>query len=840
MSSAPLLPAEALFVARNRWDGVVELLLGVLLVFMPLAFGAVDAWSEMIALGLAAALTLVVTIRVAADRSFSLSWTWAYAPLALFVGLILLQLAPLPHKWTAALSPASVATRDELLDDEFTPIASAGLVPVTMYPLATTHMLRVVLIGVAVFFTVVSAFPTPQHLKRLLLIVFAIGCAEGTVALLQIVTGADQLYWTMDAGSARLTSGSFINYSHFAQFMNLSIGAGLSLVLVKLHEDSQPAELSAGYGRPDGFRSPRLELGGVSLGDHGALFVGIILSAVAILASLSRNGAISLGVAGLVVGTSLFARGTLSGRGWVLAALPLGALAVLLLFGFDVVYERMATLQDREQLASRWELTRGVLRAWQAYPWLGAGLGTHEFVFPMYDTAVSGTIAGHADNDYAQLLEETGVVGAAAVAAFLAIIVGALIALCRRGATPLSTAAFGLVFGLVAVAIHSASDFGQHIPAVFCLTAVYCGIAIQLRRIERAATAAEFHAPPLAAASSRIAAGVLALGLALAWAWVLQGAYAAHVGEQWWVASLLVEDEIRAAGPDATDADYADLLVAAQHAATAQPGSVEYAYMLNLDRWQSMARVVDPATGQMRLTRSELPLIERIADELAAARPLCPTYGPPYALEGQLRLFVLQQAAGRDLIRKGVRLAAYDAPTCLIAGQLAAREGDAAEADRLLTRAVALDEGFFADAAASYLDELDRPDLAQALAGSDYDRLVRLADVAGAGGSRAEFVGELNRQAEAVLRARATAQSVTAPELASLAGLDASRGDARAAADAYARALKLDYNRIDWRLARARALLTLDENEQALREVRICLQLNPAHAGALQLLEELE
>jgi O-antigen ligase/tetratricopeptide (TPR) repeat protein len=843
MTTRPLLPPEALIAARSRWDVVIEVLVALLLVFMPLAFGAVEAWSELVALGLAAALTLIIAARAVVDRTFTLPWTWAYVPFAAFVGLSVLQVTPLSQAVVSALSPASVATRAEFLEAS-TPDDSL----ISMYPLATSHMLRLVLLGGAFFFAALSAFPTPQHIKRLLLIVFAIGCAEGALALLQIFTGATKMYWLLDQGTSRLTSGSFINHSHFSQFMNLSIGAGLALLLVRLYEDARLENLSAGFVMPAA-RPPAATALSFDLGSHGALIAGLILSALAVLASLSRNGAITLVVAGLVVGTALFMRGALSSRGWVLAALPLGALAVLLMFGFDVVYERFATLRNADAVSSRWEMTLGTLRAWQAYPWVGSGLGTHEYVFPMFDAATSPSLAAHADNDYAQLLEETGVVGAAAVAAFLAIVASALVGLCRRGVAPISAAAYGLLFGLIAVAIHSASDFGQHIPAVFALSAIACGIALRLRRLEHTLAARDGNRQGgfelVSGRRPRIIAGVVVVALALGWTWILRDAYAAHIGEEWWNASLLVDEEIVEAVDSAigqsraTDQDYADLLVATEQAAAAQPSNIEYAYTLNLRRWESLARAVDPATGAVAIPVTAKPIVERIASELAAARPLCPTYGPPYALEGQLRLLVLGEPAGRDLIRKGVRLAGYDPPTCLIAGELAARDGETEEAARLLNRAVALSPGFFQTSATIFLDDMNRPNLAIALAGDNAGWLGELAALAAQKPGREELVAQLRTRAEEALRARIAASQATAGELAQVAALDGSRGDNESAAELYFEALKLEYHQYEWRMARAAALIASGRPEQALREVRICLRQRPDNTRAQELLHEL-
>lgn len=830
MRSAPLLPPELLAAPRNRWDMAIEATLAAMLAFMPLAFGTVDAWSELIALGFAAVLSLAVVLRVAVDRTYHLPWTWAYLPLALFVLLIVFQLAPLDRDWINRLSPAAAATRDELLGaDGMSPAANTlDLATISMYPPATAHGLRMVLVGAAVFFVTAATFRTTPQIKRLLLIVFVIGCAEAALALLQIFTRADRLYWTFDAGTDRITSGSFVNYSNFSQFMNLSLGAGLALLVLRLHEE----RLS--HGRDDDLARP---FGGANLAQHSGLLAGLILCALAVLASLSRNGAISMVVAGAVVGTALLVRGTLSRRGWVLAMLPLGALAFVLVFGFDAVYRRLATLGERDSLASRWDLTLGTLRAWLAFPIWGAGLGTHEYVYPRFDQSTSAYFAGHADNDYAQLLEETGILGAALVLGFLAVIVALLVRLCRRGRTASSAAAFGLAFGLLAAAIHSATDFGQHLPAVFCLSAVTCALAVQLARIDRGAVQPSLGRRAMAWRRGFAVAAVAAL--ALGWGWALRDAYAAHVGEMWWAAAYDLDNAIQIAGPDARDDDYADLLAATEQACAADPDNVLYAYTLNLYRWRAMSREADPATGQVRLDAEALPLVARIADELTAVRRLCPTYGPPYAFEGQLRLLVLGDQRGATLIEHGVRLAPYDPSTCLIAGEVAARAGRGEEATSLLRRAVALSPYLFHDAISVALDELNRPELALELADDDPARLTELANLAASREAGAALADRARRAAEDALRTRVKNGTASPPELATLAAIDAQHGDNDSAAALYFEALQAKYDQIDWRLARARALVAAHRPQEALDEAKRCLRVRPEHPAAKALADEL-
>ena len=228
----------------------------------------------------------------------------------------------------------------------------------------------------------------------------------------------------------------------------------------------------------------------------------------------------------------------------------------------------------------------------------------------------------------------------------------------------------------------------------------------------------------------------------------------------------------------------------------------------------------------------------RLVEELSKVRRLCPTYGPPYALEGQLQLSVLGDPAGEDLILKGVRLAPYDGPTCLIAGEVAARAGRVDEAVSLLRRAVVLAPEFFGEAAGVMLETLDRPADARKLTGEEYGRLVQLAEIAASKG-RTALAAELQAAAEARLRKQVESEKASAAEIARLAALEDERGNKQRAVELYRRALVLNYNAVDWRFALAQALATLGEDVQALREARIVLQLRPNHAPAKNLADEL-
>src|SRR5437764_11459571 len=109
-----LTPAAAI----NRFDLVNEFLLILLLAFGPLSFGAVEAWSRLVAFCIVAAMGGVLAAKLVVQRSAArFVWSWAYLPIALFIGVALFQLLPLPASIVKVISPQTVAMKAELLND---------------------------------------------------------------------------------------------------------------------------------------------------------------------------------------------------------------------------------------------------------------------------------------------------------------------------------------------------------------------------------------------------------------------------------------------------------------------------------------------------------------------------------------------------------------------------------------------------------------------------------------------------------------------------------------------------------------------------------------------------
>jgi len=461
--------------APSQFDTVIEWLVIALLAFMPLAFGAVEAWSELVVIALTSAMAIVLALKLASQRETGLVWSWAYVPIALFVLVVVLQLVPLPAGLVRAISPGTAATKTKLLGD--LPNAADGLRTMTLsfYPLATRHDLRLFLAAVVVFVVVLNVYRRPDQIKRLLAAIAILGGAIAILALAQALFGNGKIYWAVPTGNEKTYSGTFICHSHYGQFMNLAIGAALGLLLVKLHETFRHGPLTL----PDvveRLRDPRLRpvwyLAGMT-----------VLGAATIFVSLTRGGAVSLLIAGGFTALVLASRRALKGRGWIMMVLALGAFICVLYIGFDAVYDRLVTLQQRHAYQGRWQILDDLTVSFTRFPALGTGLGTHEVVYPMFDRSTSPALAAHAENEYAQLAEETGIVGLGLLLVFLGVVWHRYAHNVRHLRFPIRSAAFGLGFGLLAILLHSLSDFGQHLPAIHGLTAVSCALLIGLARM---------------------------------------------------------------------------------------------------------------------------------------------------------------------------------------------------------------------------------------------------------------------------------------------------------------------------------------------------------------------
>lgn len=795
----------------------------VLLVFAPFAIGGATPWSRECVLGITAVMAVCLAGKLLFGRDVRFAWSWAYLPIVLFMGFVAIQLVALPADVVGLISPHTLETKARLLADMPDAPSLLRRITISFYPLGTRTDLRMVLSAATVFVVVVNVYRRPAQIKRLLWIVAAVGGAVGLLAAYQNFSHASKIYGIVEI--EHFNSGPFLNHSHFGQFMNMSIGAMLGLVLVRLGEIT------------DSSRKFGLAFAGASSSQMNviwSLVAAMFLCAVTIFLSGTRAGVFTLLLAGVVTAVVWIFRRKDFSRSSVIGAICVVALLLMIVAAFDQVYGRLATvLHVAEDNGSRWQVLKDISVAWRQFPLVGTGLGTHEYVFPMFDHSTVFALARHAENEYAELMEECGVIGLALCVTFLAIIVFHYLRCIWTTRQPIHLAAYGLGFGLVAILVHSFSDFGQHAPPNFALTAVFFGLLISLSRRGQArsglapAGAKNSHAwlqIPL-----RVGTVLAVLGL---YTWAILAADCATRADFASGRAQTAKAALHNRGwANASVDEMSNILRPAAEAAKLQPDNVIAQYWLADYRWHAISRGGLMSEANLQFTR-------RIIAQLHAARATCPTYAQLYCLAGQLERSVLHLPEGERHIRMAYQLDACNPDACYAMMVLDAEQGRWDESLQLARRTTALDNTYGDTCVSTYVG-LGRPDLAYDLVAGNRDGLNRLAGTLSTDPKQQGLVARCLHESSALLAAEVVGSDAGAGAYAAFAGECADRGEDRKAIEFYQRALARDYGQVDWRFRLAVLLQKSGQLDSAAREARACLGMRPQMREAADLLDNL-
>src|SRR2546425_410000 len=220
-------------------------------------------------------------------------------------------------------------------------------------------------------------------------------------------------------------------------------------------------------------RARRAPTAGAPPGESGrqvfnasALLILALTMATALVCSRSRMGIASMTLAIVAVGVLLMSRG--GGRGYAAAALIVvgatllvfsqGGAALGLLDRFVITMDEFKGSVGRGQI---WLQTAGMVRD---FPLFGAGLGTFPYVFSAFRTAGPGKFLDHAHCDYLETAAEAGAIGCLILFAGAVWVVRSLP---RRAGAPEAHSHLGYaaLTGLVAIGIHSLTDFNLAIPS---------------------------------------------------------------------------------------------------------------------------------------------------------------------------------------------------------------------------------------------------------------------------------------------------------------------------------------------------------------------------------------
>ncbi|MSP59289.1 MAG: hypothetical protein EXR72_02930 [Myxococcales bacterium] len=420
---------------------VAETLLGVALVFAPLALGTVQWWS----LATLTMISCAAALAAALARPRRLPWPILLAfAVTLFVGL---QALPLPPSLHRLLTPRAA----ELLGER------AGWCALSLDPAASAREFARLLGLSAVLFATSRVVTNSSSAKRRLgwvltgMVIFQCVAVVGHKAV-----DTSAIYGLVKVTRPTLVLGTFGNGNHLAAYLTL----GIPMVAVQALRTS-------------------------SVAIRRALWLTVAAACGLVVLTLSRSGVVGL-IAALLALRLLAARGGVSARRWWPIAAGGGVvLAVLGLLGSLLDGPRAGRLAT---LLHPWRLlSEEKVQAWRDVPRLirdfwttGVGRGAFEEIFPSYRVHSDGMTFTHAENAPLQVLADLGVIVGGLLLAGWGI---ALYQAARREVSSLRTSGVALRTGAVAalcgITIHELGDFSlDAVGGVGVTAAVLWGFAV--------------------------------------------------------------------------------------------------------------------------------------------------------------------------------------------------------------------------------------------------------------------------------------------------------------------------------------------------------------------------
>jgi tetratricopeptide (TPR) repeat protein len=335
----------------------------------------------------------------------------------------------------------------------------AGDVPstVSLFPFMTVDSLMLLVAVLLFYWCALYGIRSRAQIQRVILGLLILGVLESLYGLAQLVSTEPHILWWKKLYGDDVASGTFINRDHFAACLSMLICLGVGYVWALGRKDRRVSRRKRSlYARMDRW--------GRAFGTKGAvLFLCIAVMLAGLLGSASRGGVLSL-LTGLIFMGGLITARFFKNRNVFILMFILSVVGMYVGYvAADRVWERFQHIDSAFQ--TRLERSKSTIEMGKDFPVTGTGLGTFEFVYPLYSREKGARVA-YAHNEWAQVFSETGGVGLGIVLAGFAAFLGVCIVRWRKRHDSFSVGVgLGGMGALVAISVHSLSDFNLHMPA---------------------------------------------------------------------------------------------------------------------------------------------------------------------------------------------------------------------------------------------------------------------------------------------------------------------------------------------------------------------------------------
>lgn len=445
---------------------IIEVGILVLIVFSPLAKGSVHEWSilviQLIILLIAAAYILIK------EKPQQNEWlTNSFKiPKWLFIGFfafIIFQIIPLPKFLIKIISPNTFAFH-RLFSPDFGDIK---FMRISLIPAHTLRQGLELFTYVLLGFLIVKTITKRKQIMRIFSVVIAMGVFEAAYGMFELYNKNPRILFYKKVHGLDAVTGTFVNRNHLSGYLEMIIPLAIGFVIAKSNFFALAGvkwKKKLILISEKGIAAPLL----VSLGIAG-MALGIIFSK-------SRSGIFLLllsfllffGLTALYYGKMKHLKTDV--RRFVMV-LFLFILLISLYLGINATLKRFTSESMLHNIRPiHWG---NVVHIIKNYPLFGSGLGTFVSIYPVYEDEINKYQLTHAHNDYLEFISETGILGSTLLFGGILVILAQSFLIWRVRRHPeVKGLALGGIVAIVAILLHSLTDFNLHIPANMLLFTV--------------------------------------------------------------------------------------------------------------------------------------------------------------------------------------------------------------------------------------------------------------------------------------------------------------------------------------------------------------------------------
>ncbi|MGN6554290.1 MAG: O-antigen ligase family protein [Verrucomicrobiota bacterium] len=407
----------------DKWceRGILGLVLSIL-VFGPLATGAVRMLDFLVLQGLTLGVMLLWGIRLALKPRTQLLWP--------------------PICWAVLAVVAYAVGRYFTSDLEY--VARVEMIQVLVYAF--------------LFFAILNNLHRQEHTQLIVFTLIFLAMAVSFYALYQFITGSNRV-WTFITPYKNRGTGTYISPNNLAGFLEMILPLGLAWLLVSRAKTVM-----------------KIFIGYASL---------VILGGIAVSLSRGSWISVSL-VLVVLFGILLFHRNYRLPAAALLLVLLGSSFYFIPKAHFLKARVQETTANDHLNDSARFDLWQPAIQLWRENIWWGIGLNHYNYRFREFRPQSVQQQPDRVHNDYLNTLTDWGIVGLALVVSAVGLLVAGLLKTWRfvrgnpgdlgGGNSNKFALVLGSSLGLLAILIHSAVDFNMHIPAnailAICLMAL--------------------------------------------------------------------------------------------------------------------------------------------------------------------------------------------------------------------------------------------------------------------------------------------------------------------------------------------------------------------------------